>query len=366
MAVLKKITVCNYRNIEMAELAFARNVNCICGGNGEGKTNLVDSIFYLSMTKSAFRFSDKDSIRHGATAFSITGDYAMDGLPESRFSISVTADGEKKLKKGAKAYTRISDHIGELPVVMVSPYDISLVSDSGEERRRFMNMVISQVDKEYMSSMVAYNRLLAQRNQMLKADFFDSSLLEVVDMKMDSLGASIYEKRRNFVSGIAPLISKYYSLLSGGKENVSMEYRSDLDKASLQDLLQQSRSRDRRLGYTSVGIQRDDLLLVMDGYPVRQCGSQGQQKSYLVSLKFAQCEMMRYRSGISPILLLDDVFDKLDMARTSNLLSMVAGNEFGQIFITDSNKVRLSAIVDGITTDRAYFEAVSGTFKELK
>lgn len=365
MAVLEKIVVQDFRNIVLAELEFSANINCISGGNGEGKTNLMDAVWYLSMTKSAFRSSDRDNFRFGTDMFSISGVYAMpDGL-HSRYSIKVSAKGEKKLRRDDKPYPRVSQHIGELPVVMVSPDDNSLVSDSGEDRRRFLNMVLSQMDREYLSDVQQYNRLLSQRNILLKSPSPDLSLLEIMDMRMDASASRIYGRRKEFVSELSPVVEKYYRMLSGGKESVRISYRSDMDKEALTDILLAARNRDLALGYTSAGPQRDDLVFMMDGHPMRRCGSQGQQKSFLVSLKFAQYELMKLRFGVPPTLLLDDVFDKLDMDRTANLLSMVAGSDFGQIFITDSNKVRLSGIVDGITEDRAYFETSGGNFRRL-
>jgi DNA replication and repair protein RecF len=248
---------------------------------------------------------------------------------------------------------------------MVSPADISLVSESGEERRRFVNAVLAQMDREYMSAMQQYNRLLLQRNRMLKEMDPDRSLLEVMDMRMSALADPIYEARRKFVEDIRPVVSQYYKDVSGGSELVGIEYDSELSKASLDMLLEASYEKDRIMKYTTSGIQRDDFIFTMNGHPIRRYGSQGQQKSFLVSLKFAQYEIMKRNYGFAPILLLDDVFDKLDMGRISNLLQMVASNDFGQIFITDSNKVRMSGIVDALTQDRAYFETVSGTFKRI-
>ena len=366
MAVLEKIVVQDYRNIALAELEFSANINCISGGNGEGKTNLIDAIWYLSMTKSAFRSSDRDNFRYGSDAFSLSGTYLMQNALKSRFSIKVASKGEKKLRRDDKPYPRISEHIGELPVVMVSPDDVSLVSDSGEDRRRFLNMVLSQMDKEYLSDVQQYNRLLNQRNTVLKTDRPDSALLEIMDERMETYAQRIYERRKAFAGDLSPVVERYYQVLSGGREAVDISYKSDLDKGTLKDILAAARNRDIALGYTSAGPQRDDLVFGMDGHPIRRCGSQGQQKSFLVSLKFAQYELMKKSFGVPPMLLLDDVFDKLDMDRTGNLLAMVAGNDFGQIFITDSNKVRLSGIVDRITEDRAYFETSGGSFRKEK
>ena len=365
MPILEKIVISDFRNIALQELKFSPNINCISGNNGEGKTNLLDAIHYLSMTKSAFATSDKFTFRHGTDEFSLAGTYRMKNGLASRFALKMTSKGEKKVRRDDKPYNKVSEHIGVLPVVMVSPSDISLVSESGDERRRFMNAVLSQMDREYMTALQQYNRLLLQRNKMLKDQNIDRSLLEVIDMRMTALAEPVHQARKRFVEELRPIVSEYYKAVSGGSEQIDIEYESDLDKAGLDMLLQSSYDKDRMLKYTTVGVQRDDLVFTMNGHPIRRCGSQGQQKSFLVSLKFAQYEIMKRNYGFAPILLLDDVFDKLDMTRISNLLQMVSGNDFGQIFITDSNKVRMSGIVDGLTQDRVYYETVSGTFSRI-
>lgn len=365
MPILEKIVISDFRNIALQELKFSPNINCISGNNGEGKTNLLDAIHYLSMTKSAFATSDKFTFRHGTDEFSLAGTYRMENGLASRFALKMTTKGEKKVRRDDKPYNKVSEHIGVLPVVMVSPSDISLVSESGDERRRFMNAVLSQMDREYMSALQQYNRLLLQRNKMLKDMNIDRSLLEVIDLRMSALAEPIYNARKKFTDELRPVVAEYYKAVSGGSEQIDIEYDTELDKAGLDQLLEASFDKDRVLKYTTVGLQRDDLVFTMNGHPIRRCGSQGQQKSFLVSLKFAQYEIMKRNYGFAPILLLDDVFDKLDMTRISNLLQMVSGKDFGQIFITDSNKVRMSGIVDGLTQDRAYYETVSGAFTRV-
>ena len=365
MPILEKIVISDFRNIQLQELDFSPNVNCISGNNGEGKTNLLDAIYYLSMTKSAFATSDKFSFRHGADEFSLSGTYRMENGLSSRFAMKMTSKGEKKVRRDDKAYGKVSEHVGILPIVMVSPSDISMVSESGEERRRFVNSVLSQMDREYMSSLQQYNRLLLQRNRMLKEHDHDRSLLEIIDMRMAACAEPVHQARRNFIDELRPIVADYYRDISGGTELVDIIYESELSKASLDMILQSSYEKDRILKYTSSGVQRDDFIFLMNGHPIRRCGSQGQQKSFLVALKFAQYEIMKNNYGFAPMLLLDDVFDKLDMGRISNLLQMVTGNDFGQIFITDSNKVRMAGIVDGLTRDRAYFDTVQGTFTRL-
>ena len=365
MPVLEKIVIADFRNIELQEVEFSPNINCISGNNGEGKTNLLDAIYYLSMTKSAFASSDRYTFRHGTEEFSLAGTYRMENGLSSRFALKMTSKGEKKVRRDDKPYSKVSEHVGVLPVVLVSPADISMISESGDERRRFVNAVLSQMDREYMTALQQYNRLLQQRNRMLKDMSPDRSLLEVIDMRMAALAAPVVAARKQFIDDLKPVVSDYYKALSGSAETVDIEYDSQMTDTPLDQLLASSYDKDRVLKYTTCGLQRDDFIFRMDGWPIRRHGSQGQQKSFLVSLKFAQYEIMKRRYGFAPLLLLDDVFDKLDMGRISNLLQMVSGKDFGQIFITDSNKVRMAGIVDGITDDRAYFETVAGTFKRI-
>ena len=364
MPTLKKIVIRDFRNIALQELFFSPNVNCISGNNGEGKTNLLDAIHYLSMTRSAFPSQDRYIVRHGTDSFSVGGSFIMENGLESRFSIQAGA-GEKKLVRDDKPYGRFSEHIGVLPVVMVSPGDISLVSESGEERRRMANALLSQMDREYLSAAQSYNRFLALRNKELKSPAPDAGLLSVLDERMAAPAAFIHESRAEMVRRLNPAVESYYRMISGGNESVSIEYRSELDKGSLLEILSDCRERDYALKYTSAGVQRDDFVFMMDSQPIRRFGSQGQQKSFLVALKFAQYEIMKQAYGFAPTLLLDDVFDKLDLGRISNLVSMVAGSDFGQIFITDCDRTRLQGIVDRITDDRAYFEAKGGVFTRL-
>lgn len=364
MPTLKKIVVQDFRNISFQELAFSPNVNCISGNNGEGKTNLLDAIYYLSMTKSAFPAPDASNFRYGTEGFTLGGTYWMENGLESRFALKVAREG-KKLIRDEKPYTRMGEHIGTLPVVMVSPGDIALVSESGEERRRLSNAVLSQMDREYLAAIQAYTRLLAQRNKILKDYAPDASLLAVIDERMAAPAAAVHDARARLAEALRPVVTEYYRLISGGGEEVSIEYKSDLSNASLIDVFVAHREQDFRLRYTSSGIQRDDFLFTMNGHPIRRAGSQGQQKSFLVALKFAQYEIMKRSYGFAPMLLLDDVFDKLDLGRISNLIGMVAGSEFGQIFITDTDSARLSGIVDRMTDDRAYFKASAGEFTKM-
>ena len=358
MATLQKIVIQDFRNIQLQELSFSPNINCISGGNGEGKTNLLDAIWYLSMTKSAFSASDRFNFRYGTSAFALSGTYALPGGTTARFSIRVQDGGQKSVRRDDK----ISEHIGVLPIVMVSPADTAMVSEAGEERRKFVNAVLSQMEQPYLADVQQYNRLLLQRNKLLKAGVFDEALLGTFDEQLAALAAPIYERRSAFCERLVPVVQQYYAEISGGREQMGVEYRSDLQKGDLRDILRAHRDRDQVLKFTSAGVQRDDFLFTMDGHPIRRCGSQGQQKSFLVALKFAQYEIMKAAYGYPPIMLLDDLFDKLDMNRVGNLLRLVADKEFGQIFLSDSNKVRTESIVDTLTADRSYFETAGGVF----
>lgn len=365
MPALRKIVIQNFRNIELQEIEFSPNINCISGGNGEGKTNLLDAVWYLSMTKSAFSTSDKFNYRYGCSEFAIAGQYEMQGDVLSKFSVKVREDGQKLIIRDDKPYARISEHIGVLPIVMVSPADISMVSESGEERRKFVNSVLSQMDAVYLSSMQQYNRLLLQRNRLLRAGIEDDDLLSTFDERLSSIAEPIYAKRKSFCDSLLPVVRHYYSEISGGREEVGIEYISDISQGCLGEILKARRERDRIYKFTTAGIHRDDFIFSMNGFPIRRCGSQGQQKSFLVALKFAQYEVMKDRYGFPPMMLLDDLFDKLDMQRVGNLLKMVADSNFGQIFLTDSNKVRTGGIVDALTSDRAYIEAKGGVFTKI-
>ena len=365
MPVLQKIIIQDFRNIELQEVSFSPNINCIWGGNGEGKTNLLDAIHYLSMTKSGIRPAEKFNFRHGCNSFAISGLYTMEDGSCSRFSIQVTDGGDKKVLKDDKPYGRISDHIGVLPVVMVSPADTELVSESGEERRRFVNSFLSQTDRKYLADMQQYNRLLAQRNRLLKEERPDPELLNAFDSRMAGPARDIAAAREQFACSMQPLVSRYYEAISGGREKVSIRYKSDLQSEDFISLMRRHRERDLASRYTVSGIHRDDFIFTMEDFPIRRCGSQGQQKSFLVALKFAQYEVMKNVCGMPPALLLDDLFDKLDMDRVGNMLQMVAGHDFGQIFLSDTDKARTESLVDRITSDRAYFKASSGTFSKI-
>lgn len=362
---LKRISINNFKNIREAQLEFSRKVNCISGNNGEGKTNLLDAIYYLSMTKSFFSSTDAYTFTFGEDAASLNGAYLLDDCTEDVISVGMKKEGEKIVKKNSKVYKRISEHIGRYPIVMVSPADTVLVNGSGEERRKFLTLILSQIDKEYLKMMQQYNQMLLQRNKLLKEDYVCWELVETIDFRMSICADYIYKKRCELCRLLEEKVYSYYASLSSSKERVKLEYISDLHEGSLEDILYKNRDKDSLLKFTSQGIHKDDIEFTLNDMPLKRCGSQGQQKSFLVALKLAQFDIMKELHGVSPILLLDDVFDKLDMQRVEYLLSLVSGDSFGQIFISDSNKVRMASIVERFTDECVSYEVSEGVYRKI-
>lgn len=364
MMHLRRIIVKDFKNILSADIAFSSKINCICGDNGEGKTNLLDAVYYLSMTKSFLSSNDRYTYNYAADEAVLHGDY-MDGDTALDIAVAVRRDGSKTVRRNGKSCRRISEHIGTVPVVMTAPSDTSLIHDPGEERRRFLNMMISQMDREYLQAVISYNRLLKQRNSLLKQEVVQDLLLDTVTERMYGFSEYIYRARAEAVERLAAEASTYYNMISGGKESVSIGYRSDLSRGvQARDVFAASSRKDRIMGYTTAGVQRDDLELTMDGYPIRRCSSQGQQKSFLIALKMAQYAVMRGVSPVRPILLFDDLFDKLDAGRVASLIKMVVEGDFGQIFITDTDEERLRGIVGDITDQGRFYNVKGGVVTE--
>lgn len=373
---LSRILISNFKNIADAELFFSPRINCLSGSNGEGKTNLLDAIYYLSMTKSYFGNSDAFTYKFGETSAALNGVYKNDLGEEEKISIGlknnlgvlsgdVAKVQEKIIKRNDKTYAKLSEHIGLIPVVMVSPLDTSLINDSGEERRKFLNIILSQVDKDYLLSLQSYNQLLLQRNKLLKMGSVPLDYLDTLDEKMDVHASKIFSKRTSLVVELEKSVKTFYKELSLDKEQISVLYRSQLDNKCLLELFKDNRSRDLALKYTTGGIQRDDLLFCINDHPLRQCGSQGQQKSFIISLKLAQFVIMKFIRARKPILLLDDVFDKLDMQRVEYLINLVSTSDFGQIFISDSNKVRMDLVLKSVHDISKSFRVENGRYTDL-
>ncbi|MFI3321754.1 MAG: DNA replication/repair protein RecF [Rikenellaceae bacterium] len=360
---LEKITALNYKNLESISLQFSPRINILVGENGSGKTNIVDTIHYLSICKSLTGSTDGQTIRKGEDFFMIDAQF----LNESHQTIenivcSYKKGGEKVIKRDGKRYDRLSDHIGVVPIILISPYDSALINDAAEGRRKFINMLISQVDKEYLQSLIKYDSLLSQRNKLLKSQNsdFSNDYYEIIDMQLCEEAEKIHFKRKDFIESLSPKVAENHSIISLGKELVSLSYRSELNENDYAELLRQNFDRDRALGYTYSGIHRDDMIIKIDSSPIKRFGSWGQQKSLLIALKLAEFDMILSRRGRKPILLLDDIFDKLDTTRVAALIQLVSSDKYGQIFITDSNKTRIDTILEGVDIDFSLFSVCSG------
>ena len=359
---LKKLVLINFKNIAQAEITLSERLNCFVGDNGAGKTNVLDAVYYLSMSKSALSMTDGQSVRHGEDFFVVEGTYAGDSGLSDTVNCSFLRRSGKVLKLNGKEYDRMADHVGRFPVVMVSPQDSVLITDAAEERRRYLNAFLSQLDRDYLASLMRYNAVLAERNRFLKSSS-DEQMLQIYDMQLADHAARIYERRRDIIERMRPLVAEFYRQLSGDREQVEIEYRSELASASMGELLLASRERDIVNGFTTSGVHRDDMSLRIGGYPLRKYGSQGQQKSFLMSLKLAQYRILAEVCGERPLLLLDDLFDKLDTSRVENLLTLVAGDDFGQIFITDCNRSRLETILSFAGEKYALFMVEGGDIR---
>jgi len=360
---LKCLNIINYKNLKSAELDFSQGINCFVGKNGAGKTNLLDSVYYLSFCKSYFNLTDSQVIRHNEDFFMIQGIYQRNDVEECIYA-GFKRNQKKQFKRNKKEYPKLSEHIGLLPLVMISPVDERLIVEASDLRRRYIDSVISQFDKNYLEYLIKYNRALEQRNSLLKnwknLTGDTVSQLEIWDNQLALSGNIIFEKRSKFITEIKPVFQEYYSNLSGNSEIVDLIYHSHFQKYDYITLLSENRERDIILGYTTKGIHRDDLELILNNYPVRQIGSQGQKKCFLIALKLAQYDFLHSRNGFSSILLLDDIFDKLDNERGSRLISLVGQNHFRQIFVTDTQKERLNSVVKETGKEYSFFEVNSG------
>ncbi|MFN8258667.1 MAG: DNA replication/repair protein RecF [Bacteroidales bacterium] len=360
---LKSLNLLNYRNFEELNLVFSDKINCFIGKNGVGKTNILDSIYYLAFCKSWLNPVDSQNIRFGSDFFLIKGYFGYNDLTDT-VSCSFKAGKKKSFKRNDKEYSKLSNHIGLIPLVTVSPYDSELILGGSEERRRFIDIVISQFDKDYLNKLLKYNKILNQRNQLLKQmplnSYFDHEAMEVWDLQLISLGNALHAKRKEYLENIIPIFNKYYSYISSEKEFVSLVYKSQLNEGDFATILQENIEKDRIFQFTTSGLHKDDLLFQLSGHPLRKNASQGQQKTYLMALKLAQFDYINQVGGIKPILLFDDIFDKLDEERVKQIIHLVADHHFGQIFITDTDHRRLDSILNNIHIDYKLFEINDG------
>jgi DNA replication and repair protein RecF len=365
---LRKLALTNFKNYDSTELEFSPRINCFVGNNGVGKTNILDAIHYLSLTKSFFNNIDSISVRHGEEYFIINGTFVRNG-DEDQIYCAFQKQKQKVLKKNSKEYQKLAEHIGKFPVVMISPADSALISEGSEERRKFLNKIISQYNAEYLDSVLKYSKALQHRNRLLK-DFktsgkFDNDALQIWDSQLVKYGTYVFRERKSLVEELIPVFQEHYSMICSGKEKVRLSYKSHLSEGSFSEALVNSVSKDRFLEYTTIGIHKDDLLLEMNDHPVKSLGSQGQQKSYLVALKLAKFDYISRKSGISPILLLDDIFDKFDAERVEQIIRLVGNQKFGQIFITDTHQSRLHEILSSHDADYKLFRINNNSVDEI-
>jgi DNA replication and repair protein RecF len=364
---LSSLSLINFKNVTEASFEFSADVNCFLGNNGEGKTNILDAIHYLSFTKSYFNAHDSQNIKFEEPFFVAQGKF-HNQEEEIDIYCGLKSGEKKSFKKNKKNYTKLSDHIGLFPVVMISPNDIGLILDGSDARRKFIDGLISQFDKEYLQVLIGYNRIFTQRNALLKQFVergnYQETLLDVMDMQMIPLGTKIHNKRRAFLEDFIPVFNTFYQELSNGKETVSLDYESQLSETSYEKLLHNNRSKDLAAAYTTHGVHKDDLIFTIKGYPLKKFGSQGQQKSFLIALKLATHAYIKAKKGYPPILLLDDIFDKLDDLRINYLLSMISEGKLGQTFITDTNLEKVPKILEDLNLNFSAFAIENGAIKQ--
>ncbi|MBF0596987.1 DNA replication/repair protein RecF [Faecalibacter rhinopitheci] len=355
---LKELKARQFKNFGEKDLQFSSKLNAFVGQNGKGKTNILDAIHYLALSKSYLNHSDAMNIQFDCDFFTLEGTFDKNDKEDIIFCL-VRAGQPKQLKRNSKSYDRISEHIGQYPLVMISPYDSDLIKEGSDVRRKFLDNIISQSNKQYLADLIRYNKVLLQRNTLLKYfaanQTFDASTLEIYDIELVHLGNRIHEIRKDFVKNFLNAFLKYYEAISEGSEKVNIEYVSQLNETDFETLLKDSIYKDRSAQYSTAGIHKDDLLFTITNYPIKKFGSQGQQKSYLIALKLAQLEVIKSALNVTPILLLDDIFDKLDEHRVTQLVKLVNEEHFGQIFITDTHSDRTEDIIKQINSESKVF-----------
>lgn len=360
--ILSHISIVNYKNILLAEHTLSPKMNCLIGHNGVGKTNFLDAIYYLSFCRSAYHALDSQVISHNQDFFMIEGTYLNENGDKEVIYCGMKRGQKKHFKRNKKEYKRLSEHIGLLPLIFVSPSDSILIEGAAEERRRLMDVVIAQYDPTYIEALNRYNKALQQRNVLLKMEQEpDPLLLDVWERQMAEEGTKIYVKRDEFVRKMTPVFQDIYHTVADGREEVSLQYVSHGQRGDLLDVIQRDRFKDRVVGYSLHGVHRDDVEMSLGGYPMRREGSQGQNKTFVIALKLAQFDFLRRtNSQTTPLLLLDDIFDKLDAKRVEQIVNLVASDAFGQIFITDTNREHLDQILSNSPFDYRLFHVEDG------
>ncbi|KAB7531218.1 DNA replication and repair protein RecF [Flagellimonas olearia] len=348
---LRHLSLVNYKNFDSKTLDFDPVINCLVGDNGVGKTNILDAIYHLCFGKSYFNPVATQNIKHDTDFFVVDGEFEKEGRTE-KIICSFKKGTKKVIKRNGKAYEKFSEHIGFLPLVIISPSDRDLILEGSDTRRKFMDGVISQSDKAYLQTLIKYNKVLTQRNSLLKYfvanHTFDPNTLAIYNEQLHNLGTEIHKKRVAFIESLIPIFQKQYAHISEKDEQITLSYESQLSEENLLNLLEKNIDKDRALQYTSVGIHKDDLDFTIGGHPIKKFGSQGQQKSFLIALKLAQFHFIKEQASTTPILLLDDIFDKLDENRVSHIVGLVKDDNFGQIFISDTHADRTENVVKNI------------------
>lgn len=364
--ILNKLSVVNFKNIRTASLDFSPKLNCLIGSNGMGKTNILDAVYYLSFCRSAFNPVDSQVITHDEEFMVLEGNYSSDNGDIENIYCGMKKGNRKHFKRNKKEYKRLSQHIGLIPIIFISPADSTLIDGSSEERRRLMDMVIAQYDNAYMDHLSAYNKALQQRNALLKMEEEpDITLMEIWENQMAEAGEAVYRKRDAFIKELVPVFQNIYSSIAGIQEEVSLKYVSHCQRGPLLEIIQRDRFKDRAVGYSLHGIHRDDLEMLLGGFQMRREGSQGQTKTFSLALKLAQFNFLcRTNSATTPILLLDDIFDKLDAQRVKKIVQLVADDHYGQIFITDTNREHLDNILMHTALDYKIFEVIDGDIRQ--
>lgn len=365
---LENLQLLNFKNYAEAKLELSPSINCFLGNNGEGKTNLLDAIFYLAFCKSFFNPIDSQLIKDQEAFMVLQGEFTREEEKEKIYC-GLKKGQKKQLKRNKKQYEKLADHIGLIPLVMISPSDSLLIIEGSEIRRRFLDLIISQFNRQYLDELIFYNKAISQRNRLLKKFMeirrFDEASLEIWDEQLIKYGEPIYNARQSFIKDFLPLFQKHYDFISGEREQVRLVYQSQLEATSFSNLLQESREKDRRLTYTSSGVHKDDLGFEIEGRPLKKFGSQGQQKTFLLALKLAQAEYLKNRKEIAPILLLDDIYDKLDEERVAKLMLVVQKDWFGQVFISDTHLDRLPKLFDALKTEYKAFKIEKGEVSDV-
>ncbi len=365
--ILKQLNLVNFKSLSQARFTFSRKLNCFIGNNGMGKTNILDALHYLSLTKSHLGLKDSFAVKHGESFTSLDANYSNDQGVEFQILLQMRLGQRKIIKKNKKEYERLSDHIGQLPLVIISPQDYQLILGGSKERQRFIDVQLCQQDPVYLSALSQYNKSLQQRNTLLKNQEAKDSILDILDQQMNAYAQTIWLRRKAFVEDFEPLFQTFYSAIAREPEQIKLAYHSSLssEEGSLLAILQQNRAKDKVLGYTSEGVHKDDLSMFLGKERIKDVGSEGQKKTFLISLKLAQYKMFALQGGEQPMLLLDDIFDKLDAERVKNIIELVGGESFGQIFITDTNLKYLDEIIRAWGDDYALFSVKLGNVQKL-